>query len=88
MPAPFDPKSPYDLPALPPQNIILETMPVMKACVEARVALAALNEAVARLPNPDVLHAGRARRRVRTKQRASAHALQGHAADALERTGA
>ena len=55
MPAPFDPQSPYDLPLLPPQNIILETMPVMKACVEARAALAALNEAVARLPNPDVL---------------------------------
>jgi hypothetical protein len=46
MPAAFDPKSPYDLPALPPQNIILETMPVLKACVEARAALAALNEAV------------------------------------------
>ena len=30
-------------------------MPVMKACIEARAALAALNESVARLPNPDVL---------------------------------
>lgn len=53
--ASFDPKHPYDLPPLPPRNIILETMPILKACVEARVALAALNEAVARLPNPDVL---------------------------------
>ena len=53
--APFDPKSPYDLPPLPPKSVILETMPVMKACIEARAALAALNEAVARLPNPDVL---------------------------------
>ncbi|MGY8903874.1 MAG: Fic family protein [Burkholderiales bacterium] len=55
MNASFDPQSPYDLPPLPPHSVILETLPVLKACVEARAALAALNEAVARLPNPDVL---------------------------------
>jgi len=55
MNASFDPQSPYDLPPLPPQQVILETLPVLKACVEARAALAALNEAVTRLPNPDVL---------------------------------
>ncbi len=55
MAAGFDPKTPYDLPSLPPQGVTLETIPVLKACVEARAALAALNEAVARLPNPEVL---------------------------------
>lgn len=55
MTASFDPQIPYDLPPLPSQQVILETLPVLKACVEARAALAALNEAVARLPNPNVL---------------------------------
>lgn len=55
----FDAARPYDLPPLPPVadavNGGLETRAVLKACIEARAALAALNEAAARLPNPDVL---------------------------------
>lgn len=51
----FDPKRPYnDLPNLPPPAE-LETKPVLKACVEARAALAALRQATALIPNPAVL---------------------------------
>lgn len=55
---PFDPTQPHNLPTLPPQVRAvegLETRRVLKSCVEARAALAALNEAVSKLPNPDVL---------------------------------
>lgn len=57
MPSSFDPKRPFDLPPLPPvlPGATLETRAVLKACVAARAALAALNEAVGSLPNPDVL---------------------------------
>lgn len=63
----FDPKKPFDLPLLPPLPPVLapssaslgqaaiESRAVLKACVAARAALAALNEAVVRLPNPNVL---------------------------------
>jgi|SRR5882672_980113 len=51
----FDPLRPYnDLPALPPRAE-LETKLVLKACVEARAALAALRQATALIPNPAVL---------------------------------
>jgi Fic family protein len=51
----FDPQQPYnDLPELPPK-IELETKPVLKACIEARSALAALKQATALIPNPAVL---------------------------------
>jgi len=51
----FDPTRPYnDLPNLPPPAE-LETRPVLKACVEARAALAALRQATALIPNPAVL---------------------------------
>ena len=51
----FDPSKPYnDLPNLPPDGEI-ETKTVLKACVRARAALAALRQATALIPNPDVL---------------------------------
>jgi Fic family protein len=51
----YNPLRPYDaLPALPPP-FELESRAVLKACIGARAALAALNEATALLPNPDVL---------------------------------
>jgi hypothetical protein len=41
----FDPSSPYNvLPPLPPAADI-ETRPVLKSCIEARAALAALKQA-------------------------------------------
>lgn len=43
-----------DLPTLPPKPS-LETIPVLKACIEARAALAALNQASRLLPNPAIL---------------------------------
>lgn len=43
-----------DLPALPPAQDI-ETKSVLKATVEARAALAALDQAARRIPNPTVL---------------------------------
>ena len=43
-----------DLPALPPAQDI-ETKPVLKATVEARSALAALDQAARRITNPTVL---------------------------------
>ncbi len=51
----FDPSRPYnDLPELPP-SAELETRPVLKACIEARAALAELKSVGAALPNPTVL---------------------------------
>lgn len=53
----FHPDQPFDLPLLPPMLSAhgLETHAVLKACVAARSALAALNVAVTTLPSPDVL---------------------------------
>lgn len=51
----FDPGSPYnDLPPLPPAADI-ETHPVLKSCIEARAALAALQQAGTLIPNQAVL---------------------------------
>ena len=50
-----DPAQPYNgLPPLPP-DAELETRPLLKACIEARAALAALKQATGHLPNPSVL---------------------------------
>jgi len=52
---PFDPTKPYnDLPLLPPK-VELETRAVLKACIEARAALAELKQAGALLPNQTML---------------------------------
>ena len=52
---PLNPDQPYnDLPDLPPAPQ-LETTPVLKACIEARAALAALQQAASLIPNPTVL---------------------------------
>jgi len=51
----FDPRRPFnDLPALPPP-VELEPRPVLKACIEARAALAELKSVAAALPNQTVL---------------------------------
>ena len=51
----WQPDQPFnDLPALPPA-VELETRAVLKACIPARAALAALNQAVALMPNPAML---------------------------------
>lgn len=51
----FDPAKPYnDLPPLPP-SVEIETRAVLKKCVTARSALAALQQAAALIPNQDVL---------------------------------
>jgi Fic family protein len=51
----FDPSRPYNnLPNLPPA-VEIETKTVLKACVKARAALAALRQATALIPNPAVL---------------------------------
>lgn len=51
----FDPAQPYNaLPPLPPTHDI-ETKSVLKKCVTARAALAALQQATALIPNQDVL---------------------------------
>jgi Fic family protein len=51
----FDPARPYnDLPALPPSQDV-ETKAVLKACVEARAALAELKISGQLIPNPSVL---------------------------------
>ena len=53
--AKFDPERPYNaLPGLPPQADI-ETRALLKACIEARTALAELKQATALLPDPAVL---------------------------------
>ena len=52
---PFDPKQPYNtLPELPPAADI-ESKPLLKACIEARAALAALKSAGDLIPNQAVL---------------------------------
>ena len=52
---PFDPQRPYnDLPDLPPVADI-ESRPLLKACIEARAALAELKTAGALIPNQAVL---------------------------------
>jgi len=52
---PFDPRQAYnDLPALPP-GADIESKPLLKACIEARAALAELKSAGAALPNQSVL---------------------------------
>ena len=52
---PFVPSKPYnDLPLLPP-NADIETKAVLKACIEARVALAELKQAGKLIPNQAVL---------------------------------
>ena len=52
----WDPAKPYnDLPELPPEDVPLESVEVLKLAVEARAALASLDQAVLRLPNPSVL---------------------------------
>jgi Fic family protein len=52
---PFDPHRPYDdLPDLPPVADI-ETRPLLKACIEARAALAELKSVGAAIPNQAVL---------------------------------
>lgn len=54
MPA-FDPSQPHNqLPDLPP-TIELETKDVLRACIEARSALAALKQACDLIPNPPML---------------------------------
>jgi len=51
----FDPASPYnDLPPLPPP-VELETKLVLRACIDARAALAELKQAGGLLPNQDIL---------------------------------
>ena len=51
----FDPEAPFNqLPPLPPSQV-LETPKVLKAVIEARVALAALNTACRLIPNPDII---------------------------------
>lgn len=52
---PFDPQQPYNqLPGLPPAADI-ESKPLLKACIEARAALAALKSAGDLIPNQAVL---------------------------------
>ena len=54
-PMAFDPSKPYnDLPPLPPQ-VDIETRAVLKACIEARAALAELKQAGELIPNQAVL---------------------------------
>lgn len=51
----FDPSKPYnDLPPVPP-HVDIETRAVLKACIEARVALAELKQAGELIPNQAVL---------------------------------
>lgn len=51
----FDPSRPYDsLPALPPKADI-ETRATLKACIDARAAVAGLRQAGTLIPNQDVL---------------------------------
>ena len=51
----WDPRRPYnDLPLLPPA-VELETKAVLKRCIDARAAVAALDQAANLIPNPAVL---------------------------------
>lgn len=54
IPRPDPARSYNELPALPPQADI-ETRALLKACIEARTALAELKQAAGHLPNPAVL---------------------------------
>jgi Fic family protein len=52
----FDPKLPYnELPRLPPPADLIETRPILKKCIAARVALAELKQAAELIPNSAVL---------------------------------
>ena len=54
----FDPKHPFDLPPLLRGSVPMsewESPVVFRACIKANTALAALKEAAALLPNPDVM---------------------------------
>ena len=52
----FDPKVPYnELPDLPPPADLIETKEILKACINARVALAELKQAAELIPNSAVL---------------------------------
>jgi Fic family protein len=52
----FDPSIPYnDLPPLPPRVESIETAPILKKCISARVALAELKQAAELIPNAAVL---------------------------------
>jgi Fic family protein len=54
----FDPKHPFDLPPLLRGSLPMsewESTEVFRACIKANIALAALKEAAALLPNPDVM---------------------------------
>lgn len=52
----FDPSRPYnDLPPLPPSVASIETGPILKKCISARVALAELKQAAELIPNASVL---------------------------------
>ena len=54
----FDPKRPFDLPPLVRGSVPMsewESAEVFRACIKANTALAALKEAAALLPNPDVM---------------------------------
>src|SRR5438876_11192118 len=52
---PFDPAVPYDgLPLLPPREDV-ENHAILKACIDARVALAELNMAGRLVPNQAIL---------------------------------
>jgi Fic family protein len=53
---PFEPSVPYnDLPPLPPPLASIETAPILKKCISARVALAELKQAAELIPNAAVL---------------------------------
>ena len=52
---PWNPDRPYnDLPPIPPIDR-LETKPVLRACVEARAALAGLKQGAGLIPNQSML---------------------------------
>ena len=52
----FDPNLPYNgLPLLPPPTELTETTPILKKCIDARVALAELKQAAELIPNAAVL---------------------------------
>ncbi len=52
----FNPEVPFnDLPLLPPPSNVIESTPILKRCIEARVALAELKQAAELIPNSAVL---------------------------------
>lgn len=56
VPMSFDPSAPFnDLPLLPPPTERIETGPILKKCISARVALAELKQAAELIPNASVL---------------------------------